>query len=68
MVIWGSVTARISNSRFVANTGGFGAAIFMQATSLTVSDCEFADNAGLEGGVVHVKLQSQVTRLEDKQS
>jgi hypothetical protein len=59
-VIWGSVTATISNSRFVANAGGFGAAIFMQAASLTVSDCEFADNAGFEGGVAHIKMQSQV--------
>jgi hypothetical protein len=59
-VIWGSVTANISNSRFVSNTGGFGAAIFMQATSLTVSDCEFADNVGFEGGVAHIKMESQV--------
>lgn len=60
IVIWGSVVVTVSSSRFVANSAGFGPAMFMQGTSLTVSDSDFRDNEGYEGGVAHVKLQSQV--------
>ncbi|WIA32166.1 hypothetical protein OEZ86_003015 [Tetradesmus obliquus] len=52
--------SNISNSIFVSNIGGFGAAIFMQGVRLTVADCEFKDNDGAEGGVAHVKEDSQV--------
>lgn len=54
--------SNISNSIFVSNIGGFGAAIFMQGVRLTVADCEFKDNDGAEGGVAHVKEDSQVRR------
>ncbi|WIA12033.1 hypothetical protein OEZ85_012113 [Tetradesmus obliquus] len=49
----------ISNSTFVSNIGGFGAAIFMQGVRLTVSDCDFRENDGMEGGVAHVKEDAQ---------
>lgn len=60
MRLAGRTSTSVSNSTFVANVGGFGAAIFMQGVRLTVTDSEFRDNEGFEGGVAHVKEDTQV--------
>jgi hypothetical protein len=60
MSLAGNSRSSISNSTFESNIGGFGAAIFMQGVSLNVSECEFRQNEGSEGGVAHVKEDAQV--------
>jgi hypothetical protein len=60
MCLAGGSSSAISNSTFVSNVGGFGAAIFMQGVRLTVADSEFHGNEGTEGGVAHVKEDAQV--------
>jgi hypothetical protein len=61
MCLVGSSHTSISNSAFMLNVGGFGAAIFMQGVRLIVSDTEFTQNKGNDDGVAHVKGTAQVT-------
>jgi hypothetical protein len=60
MCLVGASHSSISNSTFELTVGGFGAAIFMQGVRLIVSDTEFRQNDGTDGGVAHVKGNAQV--------